>query len=57
MRGRKNKANSLKPLGEKSVGGSKDEGWKKKNSNMGHTAIDSDFSADMYSILLPLSYK
>ena len=56
MRRRKNKANSLKPLGEKSVGGSKDEGWKKK-SNMGHTAIDSDFSDDIYSILLPLSYK
>lgn len=29
----------------------------KKNSNMGHTAIDSNFSDDMYSILLPLSYK
>lgn len=56
MRWRKNKANSLKPLGEKSVGGSKEEGWK-KNSNMGHTAIDSDFSDNMYSILLPLCYK
>ena len=56
MRWRKYKANSWKPLGEKSVARSKDEGWK-KYSNMGHTAIDSDYSDDMYSILLPLSYK
>ena len=56
MRWRKYKANSLKHLGEKSVARSKDEGWK-KYSNMGHTAIDSDYSDEMYSILLPLSYK
>ena len=54
MRWRKYKANSLKPLGEKSVAGSKDEGWK-KHSNLWHTTIGYDYTDDMYSVLLPLS--
>lgn len=45
----------LKAFEGKSVDESKDVGW--KNSNVGHTTIDSDLSKDMYSVLISSLYK